>query len=68
VVTFWTAQGTQQGEFLGIPPTGKQVTWHEIYIMRLVDGKIAEAVRLNNLVEVIEQLGGKIVPPEPANS
>lgn len=67
VVTRWTAHGTQLGQWGDFPPTGKPVTWKEIYIMRLVDGKIAEAVRENNYVEMIEQVGGKIVPPEQAN-
>jgi predicted ester cyclase len=68
VVTRWTGRGTHHGQLWDFSPTGKLITWHEIYIMRLVDGKIAEAARENNFIEVIEQLGGKIVPPEQASS
>ena len=38
VVTRWTAQATQQGEFMGIPPTGKQVRVKAIHIHQIVDG------------------------------
>ena len=41
VVTRWTAQATHQGEFMGIPPTGKQVTVKAIHIHQIVDGKIS---------------------------
>jgi hypothetical protein len=44
------------------------VTWQEIVIMRLAEGKIVEAVFQANIHEVLEQLGGKIVPPEPTQS
>jgi predicted ester cyclase len=48
VVTRGTARGTHQGEYWGITfqsilPTGKQVTWTETVIDRIVDGKIAES-------------------------
>lgn len=42
VVTRWSAQGTQQGEFQGIAPTGKTVTWTGINIFRIECGRIAE--------------------------
>jgi steroid delta-isomerase-like uncharacterized protein len=34
--------GTNRGEFLGVPPTGKQASYPEIHFFRFVDGKIAE--------------------------
>jgi predicted ester cyclase len=34
-------KATHQGELLGIPPTGKQITNAGINIYRLVNGKIA---------------------------
>jgi steroid delta-isomerase-like uncharacterized protein len=42
VVTRWTADGTHEGEFQGIAPTGKHVTWTGINIFRIECGKIAE--------------------------
>ena len=43
VVTRWTAGGTHQEEFLGIPPTGSWLTSTGIEFDRVVDGKIDEA-------------------------
>ncbi len=42
VIERTTARATHTGEFNGIPPTGTAVTWTEIHIYRLEDGKIAE--------------------------
>src|SRR3954451_16289708 len=42
VVCRWTGRGTQQGELMGIAPTGKQVTITGVVISRFSDGKAAE--------------------------
>src|SRR6266516_2389300 len=42
VVTRWTTRATHQGDLMGIPPTGKQVTITGITIDRIAGGKIAE--------------------------
>lgn len=42
VASRWTMTGTHQGEFLGVPPTGRQVTIIGNDFSRMVDGKIAE--------------------------
>jgi predicted ester cyclase len=55
--------GTQQGEFMGIPPTGKQVTMKFMDMWRLEDGKAVENwVRLD-MMGLMEQLG--VMPPPP---
>jgi predicted ester cyclase len=36
----WTMQGTHQGEYHGIAPTGKPVTFNGITIVRFANGKI----------------------------
>ena len=43
VVTRYTFRGTQQGELMGIPPTGKQVSIEGISIYRVADGKMQQA-------------------------
>src|SRR5215210_3208644 len=42
VVSRWRAQGTQQGELMGIAPTGNEVAITGITIHRIEDGKIVE--------------------------
>ena len=42
VVQRFTARGTHKGEYMGIPPTGKQVTITGIAIDRIVGSKIVE--------------------------
>jgi predicted ester cyclase len=37
-----TLTGTQEGEIMGIPPTGRRIEVTEIHIYRLEDGKAVE--------------------------
>jgi steroid delta-isomerase-like uncharacterized protein len=57
VVVRGTKRCTHQGELLGIPPTGKQVTTTLIFIYRLVNGKVAEAWLWNDNLSEFQQLG-----------
>jgi predicted ester cyclase len=34
--------GTHQGEYMGRLPTGKSITYNEIFIVHFADGRIAE--------------------------
>ena len=38
----WSAKGTHKGVFMGIPPTGKQVAFSGIEIIRIENGKAVE--------------------------
>jgi predicted ester cyclase len=49
--------GTHQGEFQGIPPTGKQVTVPMIAIERIVDGKVVEHRASPDIMGMMQQLG-----------
>ena len=57
VVTWFTTQGTQQGAFGGIPPTGKQVAVSTIEITRIAGGKIVEDWGLDDRLGMLQQLG-----------
>ncbi len=57
VMVRWTFHGKHQGEYLGIPPTGKQVTFSGIYIFRIADGRIAEVWNLWDQLGEWRQLG-----------
>ena len=50
-----THSGTHQGEFMGVPATGKAVTWRTMVISRIVDGKIVEEVGISDLREQLGQ-------------
>jgi steroid delta-isomerase-like uncharacterized protein len=56
VTTRKTIRGTHRGEFLGIPPTGKQVAIDVIDIVRLKDGQYVEHWGINSLSAVLAQL------------
>lgn len=60
VVTRWTARGTHQGEAMGLPPTGNEVSWTGVNIIRVVNGKLAEDWEELDLLGLMQQLGGTI--------
>jgi steroid delta-isomerase-like uncharacterized protein len=62
VVTRWTIQGTQQGEYLGVPPTGKQIKATGMDIFRVVDGKMVEHWVELDMFGTMQQLGVIPVP------
>ena len=51
------ATGTHTGEFMGIPPTGKQATWTEIHIARIENGQMAEHWANVDQLGIMRQLG-----------
>ena len=52
-----TMTGTQTGSFMGIPPTGKHVSFTGIYIAGIADGKIVEHYGEEDGVSLLQQLG-----------
>ena len=57
VVLHMTWTGTQQGEFMGIPPTGKSMSMKVIDILRIVDGKFLEHWGVTDMMTMMQQLG-----------
>lgn len=43
VATRWEFTATHTGEFMGLAPTGKEITWTGVQIDRYKDGKIVES-------------------------
>jgi hypothetical protein len=48
---------THKGEYRGLAPTGKKITWEAISIWRIVDGKIAEMWGFADDLSFYKQLG-----------
>jgi predicted ester cyclase len=64
VVVRLSGSGTHKGEFFGIQPTGKMVTWTGIAIGRCRDGKIVEMWSNEDGLGRLRQLGVELVPPK----
>jgi steroid delta-isomerase-like uncharacterized protein len=57
VVARYTARGTHKGTFLGIPATGKQLTYKGVEIFRIAGGKIVETWDFPDGLGLMTQLG-----------
>ena len=57
IVARLACRATQKGEFMGIAPTGKQVTFTGISIYRIANGKIVERWGVEDGVTLLQQLG-----------
>ena len=57
VTVRFTFTGTQQGELMGMPPTGKQVRVTAILIARLANGKFVEGWITYDGLGMLQQLG-----------
>ena len=62
VVVFMTWYGTQRGEFLGIPPTGKSAAFQVFDMVRVVDGKITDHWGIVDQLAMLQQLGAISLP------
>ena len=52
-----TMSGTHTGSFMGIPPTGKFISFTGMYIVRIADGKVVEHWGEEDSVSLLQQLG-----------
>jgi steroid delta-isomerase-like uncharacterized protein len=57
VVACWTFSGTHQGEYLGIPATGKKISVEGITIHHIKDGKILDSYTRWDALGLMRQLG-----------
>lgn len=65
VVTRWTARGTHQGAFAGIPATGRSGTISGVTTDRIVDGQSVECWTSLDELGLLQQLG---VVPRPGQA
>jgi steroid delta-isomerase-like uncharacterized protein len=58
VVSRNTVSGTHRGEYMGVAPTGRTVTYDEIFILRFAeDGRIVETWGVVDVAAQMRQLG-----------
>ena len=57
VVGRQTVSGTNLGDFMGRPATGKPVSYEEIFIFRIAGGRIAEIWGVVDVLSQLRQLG-----------
>lgn len=57
VAVAYTLTGTHKGDFLGVPPTGKQISVRGMQIGRFEGGKIVERWGSSNELGILQQLG-----------
>ncbi len=57
VVGRMTTSGTHKGEMMGIPATGKKVTFTEMHMVRIVNGKATEHWGNADDLGMMQQLG-----------
>ncbi|MEJ2704230.1 MAG: ester cyclase family protein, partial [Sedimentisphaerales bacterium] len=62
VAVRWTVNGTHLGELMGVPPTGRPVTFTGMTIHRFADGKIIENWWAYDALGMMQQI---TAPPEP---
>jgi len=60
VVLHMTWTGTQKGEFMGVPPTGKRISIGVIDIIGIAEGKFVEHWGVMDSMAMMQQLG--VVP------
>lgn len=62
VVIRQTWSGTHKGEFMGVPPTGKSVSFGVIDIVRIAGGKLVEHWGQMDMMGMMQQLGAIPTP------
>src|SRR5215210_356230 len=62
VVARWRSRATHLGEYVGVPPTGKEVEFTGISVYRIEGGRIAESWTVEDELGLLRQIGAV---PEP---
>jgi steroid delta-isomerase-like uncharacterized protein len=57
VVTRWIARGTHQGEFMGVPPSGRRIEVSGMSMDRISGSRIVEHWNNWEALEMMEQIG-----------
>lgn len=66
VAVRFTLRGVHRGAFMGIPPTGKEITLTGITILRFAGGRCVERWNQADFLGLLQQLGAVPAPAQPA--
>jgi steroid delta-isomerase-like uncharacterized protein len=55
--------GTHKGEFQGLKPSGRKVSFSAMAFIRLIDGKVAEEWEIADTMGLMQQIGAINLPP-----
>jgi predicted ester cyclase len=64
VITRKTFRGTHRGDFMGIPPSGAEVAFDVIDIVRVRDGQLVEHWNVVDAMALMTQLGAIPAPSD----
>jgi predicted ester cyclase len=64
VATRWVYYGTHRGDYCGVAPTGKRITFTGISMSRFADGKMVDTSVESDELAVLRQIGATAVPTE----
>jgi predicted ester cyclase len=60
----WSATGTQDGPFGPVLPTGRPAQWSGASFFRVTDGRITATWSVDELFQVLQQLGAQVQAPD----
>jgi predicted ester cyclase len=56
-------RGVHRGEWLGVPPTGRSVTWMVLRMFKFgADGQIVQTWAFSDTRDLLQQMGARITP------
>ena len=57
VAARFTMRGTHQGQFFGVPPTGREIVVQALNLYHLSDGKLIEEHGHPDMLDLLQQIG-----------
>ena len=63
VTVRFNVTATHKGEFQGIPPTGKEVSFSGMAFLTIIDGKVSEEWATADMMRLMQQIGA--IPTTP---